>query len=182
MQCRTLAERDTVLRIAPTTPSTLQLNITRLCNQTCAHCHVDASPGNRESMSADVIDACVEAVGRSPQIDTVDITGGAPELHPLFDSLVDRMVALRRRVLVRHNLTVTFDPHPVTGASMLHLPDFFAERGVELLCSLPGCSPEETDAQRGPGSHERSIEGLRALNARGYGVAGSGLVLNLVHN
>lgn len=161
---------------------TLQLNITRLCNQTCVHCHVGASPQRTEMMHDAVIDACVAAFRASPELSTVDLTGGAPELHPRFCELVERFVAEGARVIVRHNLTVTFDPHPLTGASMRWLPAFFAKTGVDLSCSLPCYLPENTDGQRGPGVFETSINALRELNRLGYGVDGSGLVLDLIHN
>lgn len=160
----------------------LQLNITRLCNQRCTHCHVDASPMRDEMMSREVMDACVAVVASTPSIATVDITGGAPELHPDFKSLVERLRGLGREVIVRHNLTVTYDPHPLTGESLAWLSTYFAEQGVHLISSLPGLTTGTTDAQRGDRAHVRSIEALRALNALGYGAPGTGLELDLVHN
>lgn len=160
----------------------LQLNITRLCNQRCTHCHVDASPMRDEMMSREVMDACVAVVASTPSIATVDITGGAPELHPDFKSLVQRLRALDREVIVRHNLTVTYDPHPLTGESLAWLPAFFAEQGVRLISSLPGLTSGTTDAQRGDHAHVRSIEALHALSALGYGAPGTGLELDLVHS
>lgn len=170
------------LDLSPRCIDTLQLNITRACNQACAHCHVGASPARTESMSAEVLERCVEIVAADERIRTVDITGGAPELHPHFESLVTRMRALSRRVIVRHNLTVTMDPHPRTGESLAHLPGFFARSGVEIMASLPCYTQPNTDGQRGVGVFGKSIESLRLLNAEGYGVPGSGLVLNLVSN
>ena len=170
------------LDLAPLSVDVLQLNITRTCNQACAHCHVEASPARTEMMSAAVIDQCLEIVASHSDIKTVDVTGGAPELHPGFERLIGDLRALGRHVIVRHNLTVTLDRHPHTGASMRHLPESFARHRVELACSLPCYIPENTNAQRGARVHERSIESLRLLNAQGYGVAGSGLVLNLVSN
>ncbi|MDF1542823.1 MAG: arsenosugar biosynthesis radical SAM protein ArsS [Anaerosomatales bacterium] len=170
------------LDLSPLPIEALQLNITRLCNQACAHCHVDASPARTEMMSAATIDACLAVVERTPGISTVDLTGGAPELHPEFERLVSGIRALGRKVLVRHNLTVTLDSHPLTGAAMRHLPRFFAEHAVSLACSLPCYLAENTDAQRGPSVFEKSIESLRLLNAEGYGCAGTGLSLDLVHN
>ena len=161
---------------------TLQMNITRLCNQECTHCHVSASPRRREMMRDDVIAACIAAIERFPEVTTVDVTGGAPELHPSFPTLVRRVRALERRVMVRHNLTVTSDPHPITGDSMAWLPSFFAAQGVELCCSLPCYSEENTDGQRGAGVFGKSVEALRGLNREGYGRPGSGLVIDLVHN
>lgn len=133
-------------------------------------------------MSETVIERCIKTVSEHPGIGTVDITGGAPELHPSFERLVSRLVALGRRVIVRHNLTVTLDPHPVTGASMEHLPEFFARTGVDLVCSLPCYTSAVTDRQRGRGAFGKSVESLRRLNEQGYGMPGSGLVLNLAMN
>jgi len=176
----TIAEHD--LDLAPTSVGVMQLNITRLCNQACAHCHVAASPHRREMMSDLVIERCLRVLAEQPDIHTVDITGGAPELHPGFEALVTQARALGRKVIVRHNLTVTLDPHPLTGASLQHLPAFFARTGVEVVSSLPCYTAPNTDGQRGGGVFAKSIESLRRLNAEGFGVPGSGLRLNLVSN
>lgn len=170
------------LDFAPRCVETLQMNITRLCNQACAHCHVDASRMRTEMMAPEVMDRCVGIVASNPCIAVVDITGGAPELHPRFEHLVERMRALGRRVLVRHNLTVTLDPHPVMGTTLQHLPALFARHGVEVLASLPCYTKPGTDGQRGAGVFEKSITSLRLLNAEGFGMPGSGLVLDLVSN
>ncbi|MFA5843965.1 MAG: arsenosugar biosynthesis radical SAM (seleno)protein ArsS [Coriobacteriia bacterium] len=170
------------LDLAPISIDVLQLNITRLCNQACVHCHVAASPTRTETMSDEVIERCLEIVSSHPGIRTVDITGGAPELHAGFERLIEDIRALDRHVIVRHNLTVTMDRHPRTGGSMRHLPELFARNRVEVTGSLPCYLPENTDAQRGARAHERSIDSLRLLNAQGYGVPGSGLTLNLVTN
>ena len=174
------------LALPPQSISTLQVNITRMCNQVCRHCHVDASPTRTEALSREGVERCVTLLAAYPEIRTLDITGGAPELHPDFEWLVRQARGLGRQVLVRHNLTVTFDPHPQTGASMAHLPDFFAEQGCEVVCSLPYYQAYFTDAQRGRGVFDKSIQGLQRLNALGYGQpasdARSGLMLNLVYN
>ncbi len=174
------------LALPPQSISTLQVNITRMCNQVCRHCHVDASPTRTEALSREGVERCVTLLAAYPEIRTLDITGGAPELHPDFEWLVRQARALGRQVLVRHNLTVTFDPHPKTGASMAHLPDFFAEQGCEVVCSLPYYQAYFTDAQRGRGVFDKSIQGLQRLNALGYGQPAndsrSGLMLNLVYN
>ena len=177
---RELQRRD--LALPPRAVDTLQINITRRCNQACRHCHVDASPARTEMLSADGVAACLDVLERHPQIGTVDITGGAPELHPQFAMLVERARTLGRRVIVRHNLTVQFDGDPATRQPMTHLPDFFAAHGVEVVSSLPYWQAYFTDAQRGSGVFGKSIEALKRLNAVGYGIAGSGLVLNLVYN
>lgn len=170
------------IQLPPLTIDTLQLNITKRCNQACRHCHVDASPARTEMLSPQGVDACLDVLERHPQIRTLDITGGAPELHPQFESLVERAVALGRHVMVRHNLTVQFDGDPATHAPMAQLPAFFAAQRVEVVSSLPYYQEFFTDAQRGHGVFRKSIEALKRLNAVGYGQAGSGLVLNLVYN
>ncbi|HEX4872243.1 MAG TPA: arsenosugar biosynthesis radical SAM (seleno)protein ArsS [Nevskiaceae bacterium] len=161
---------------------TLQVNLTLTCNQACRHCHVDASPARREALSAEGVAACLHWLARDPAIRTLDLTGGAPELHPQFRELVRGARALGRQVMVRHNLTVQLDPHPLTGESLADLPAFFAEQAVEVVSSLPYYEAFFTDTQRGKGVFEKSLEALRRLNARGYGDPASGLVLNLVYN
>jgi radical SAM/Cys-rich protein len=175
-----LAQRG--IELPPLGIETLQVNITRLCNQVCRHCHVDASPTRTEAMSRAGIDRCIELLALHPEIRSLDITGGAPELHEDFAWMVREARALGRHVIVRHNLTVSFDPHPRGGASMAHLPAFFAEQRCEVVSSLPYYQPYFTDAQRGDGVFDKSIRGLRELNAFGYGAPGTGLVLNLVYN
>ena len=170
------------LNLSAESVGVLQVNITRLCNQSCTHCHVDASPRRREMMDRRVIEHCLEVLEAHPEIDTLDITGGAPELHPDFEHLVVAARSLGREVIVRHNLTVTLDPHPVTGESTGWLPSFFAHQRVQLISSLPHYQPYLTDRQRGSGTFLKSIESLRLLNAEGFGWEGTGLVLNLVHN
>jgi radical SAM/Cys-rich protein len=170
------------VELPPRAVDTLQVNVTKLCNQQCRHCHVDASPARREMMSAEGIARCLEILERHPQIGTLDITGGAPELHPGFDRLVERAAALGKRVMVRHNLTVQLDRHPLTGESKEYLPAFFARHRVEVVSSLPYYQQYFTDAQRGAGVFQKSVEAMRRLNAVGYGADWSGLVLNLVYN
>ena len=170
------------IELPPLSIETLQVNITRLCNQACRHCHVDASPARREMMSPEGIARCLEILERNPQIAKLDITGGAPELHPGFDGFVERARALGRHVMVRHNLTVQLDGHPQTGQSKEYLPGFFARHRVEVVSSLPYYQEYFTDAQRGSGVFKKSVEAMRRLNAEGYGREGSGLVLDLVYN
>lgn len=167
--------------LKPLSLDTLQLNITKLCNQACQHCHVDASPKRTEMMSEALLNKAVALCQAYPELRHVDITGGAPELHPQFKAFVQQLRALDKHVMVRHNLTVTLDPHPQTGASMADLPDFFAEQQVEIFCSLPYYQAFFTDKQRGKGVFEKSIESLQRLNKVGYG-HDPALVLNLVYN
>ncbi len=176
------ALRERGLRLTPVSIETLQVNITKLCNQTCRHCHVDSSPARTEKLSRAGVDKLLEILARHAQIKKLDITGGAPELHPDFDWLVAQAVKLGKHVMSRHNLTVTFDGNPQTGESKEYLPEFYARHRVEIISSLPYYQEYFTDAQRGNGVFQKSIRSLRLLNALGYGVEGSGLVLNLVYN
>jgi radical SAM/Cys-rich protein len=168
-----LAEHGLTLRASGI--EVLQVNVGKLCNQACKHCHVDASPRRTEIMSRETIEQVLEAVRRF-RLPVVDITGGAPELNPHFRHLVAESRRSGARVLVRHNLTVMFEP------GQDDLPVFFRAHAVEVVSSLPYFLGPQTDAQRGPGVFEKSIEALRRLNSVGYGVEGSGLVLNLVYN
>jgi radical SAM/Cys-rich protein len=155
--------------------SVLQMNVGRRCNQACRHCHVDAGPDRTEVMTDQVIDACL-ALLETSDIPTLDITGGAPELHPAFRDIVRRARAAGRHVMDRCNLTITRLPN------YAYLPEFLAEHRVEVVASLPSVGARQTDAQRGEGVFDDSIAALRAFNALGYGVDGSGLEINLVTN
>ncbi len=152
-----------------------QVNVGKLCNQTCGHCHVDAGPDRREVMSPETAELCLAALART-EIPTVDITGGAPELCPSFRRLVEGTRALDRHVIDRCNLTVLLLP------SQRDLAEFLAAHRVEIVASLPYYLEEETDAQRGEGIFGKSIEALKRLNDLGYGHNGTGLQLNLVYN
>lgn len=154
---------------------TLQVNVGKLCNQACKHCHVDAGPARTEIMTREVVEQVIEAV-RKFRFPTVDITGGAPELNPSFRYLVASVHALGSHVIVRHNLTVMFEPE------QHDLPEFFRSHSVEVVSSLPYFLEPQTDAQRGRGVFEKSIEALHGLNEAGYGVENSGLIMNLVYN
>jgi len=152
-----------------------QINVGKLCNQTCRHCHVDAGPDRTERMSRETAEQCIAALSKT-DIPTVDITGGAPELNPNFRWLVEEARALNRHVMDRCNLSVLLLP------SQTDLAAFLAEHHVEIVASLPYYRAAQTDAQRGEGIFDKSIEALRRLNHLGYGRDGSGLLLNLVHN
>ena len=152
-----------------------QVNVGRKCNQTCRHCHVDAGPDRTEMMPDAVMDRCL-AVIESTDIPTVDITGGAPELHRRWRELVVRARAAGKHVMDRCNLTITRLPN------YAYLPEFFAQHGVHVVASLPHYREKGTDAQRGDGVFAESLEALRALNAVGYGMEGTGLELDLVTN
>ncbi len=171
----TLAEHG----LAPLTRglvTTLQVNVGKLCNQACHHCHVDAGPTRTEIMRPATAARVLALLAASPAIAAVDLTGGAPELNPSFRDLVREARRLGRRVLVRCNLTVLSVP------GMEDLPEFYRAHEVELICSLPCYTAENVDRQRGRGVFDQSIAALRALNRLGYGGAGSELRLDLVYN
>ena len=163
------------LELRASSVETLQVNVGKLCNQACKHCHVDASPARTEIMTRDTVQLVIAALSRF-RFQTLDITGGAPELNPSFRYLVAEARALGTKVIVRHNLTVMFEE------GQGDLPDFFRDQDVEVVSSLPYFLEQQTDAQRGHGVFHKSIEALHKLNAVGYGEEGSGLVLNLVYN
>jgi len=154
----------------------LQINVGKVCNQTCGHCHVDAGPDRRERMTRETAESCMAALASAPSIDTVDVTGGAPELNECFRFLVERSRALGRHVIDRCNLTVLLLP------SQGDLAEFLAAHRVQVIASLPYHRPAQTDAQRGEGVFEKSIAAIRKLNALGYGDPSSGLELDLVYN
>jgi radical SAM/Cys-rich protein len=153
----------------------LQMNVGKRCNQTCAHCHVDAGPERKEVMTRPVLEACLDLLARS-NIPTLDITGGAPEMHPDFREIVERASALGRHVMDRCNLTITCLPN------YAYLPEFLAAHRVEVVASLPAYAAKQTDTQRGDGVFEDSLQALRHFNNLGYGKEGTGLMLNLVTN
>jgi len=154
---------------------TLQVNLGYKCNQSCLHCHVNAGPTRTEMMSRDTL-ADVLVFLQVSAITSLDITGGAPELHPHFRELVSRARALGVQVVDRCNLTILLEP------GQEDLADFLARNRVQVTASLPCYTEELVDRQRGKGVYERSIQALRKLNALGYGAPGSGLQLNLVYN
>lgn len=153
----------------------LQINVGKRCNQACRHCHVDAGPDRKEVMPDDVVDRVLEVLGQGG-FDVLDITGGAPELHPRFEEMVKKARALGVRVMDRCNLTI------LMTKPFEHMPAFFAEHGVEVVASLPHYSQRNTDAQRGDGVFQQSLQALQKLNAVGYAQPGSDLELTLVTN
>ncbi len=159
-------------RFAP--PETLQVNVGKLCNQACHHCHVDAGPARREIMTAATAARVIELLAASPSIRTIDITGGAPELNPNFRALVEKGRRAGREVIVRCNLTVLFAP------AMEWLPEFYQANRVRLVCSLPCYTAENVAQQRGYGVFEKSIRALKILNQIGFGTGGG--ELDLVYN
>jgi radical SAM/Cys-rich protein len=161
--------------LRPTRIGIFQINVGKLCNQTCRHCHVDAGPDRREAMTRETMELCLAALART-SIPIVDITGGAPELNPNFRWLVESCAASGRKVMDRCNLTILLTP------GQEDLPEFLARHRVEVICSLPHYRALGTDRQRGEGVYERSVEALKRLNAVGYGDGRSGLRLVLVTN
>ena len=162
--------------LKPVSIDVLQVNITKKCNQSCAHCHVDAGPDREEMMSRAHLDKCIE-IALANGIKTIDITGGAPELHPYFRAFVEAARGAGIGVMQRCNLTIL-----VANAKYRELVDFYAGLGVHIVSSLPHYSANRTDGQRGEGVFEASIEALGLLNGVGYGKAGTGLRLDLVYN
>ncbi|WP_418317435.1 arsenosugar biosynthesis radical SAM (seleno)protein ArsS [Piscinibacter sakaiensis] len=154
---------------------TLQVNLGYKCNQSCLHCHVNAGPNRTEMMDGETVDTVIEVL-RTRRIETLDLTGGAPELNEHFRRLVVAARALGIRVIDRCNLTILSEPGQDT------LAQFLADNGVEITASLPCYTFERVDRQRGDGVFERSIAALQQLNALGYADADGELVLNLVYN
>ncbi len=154
---------------------TLQVNLGYRCNQSCLHCHVNAGPNRTEEMDAGTVDLVLEVL-RVRGLSTLDLTGGAPELNPHFRRLVAAARAMGVKVMDRCNLTILSEP------GQEDLAEFLAGNAVEIVASLPCYSAANVDRQRGDGVFERSLAGLQRLNALGYGVDGSGRLLDLVYN
>lgn len=154
---------------------TLQVNLGYLCNQSCVHCHVNASPHRTELMSPELIDKVIQVL-ETRRIGTLDLTGGAPEMNPEFCRLVSAARALGVHVIDRCNLTILMEP------GYEGLAAFLADNRVEVVASLPCYSFENVDKQRGKGVFDKSIQALQRLNALGYGQSSEGLQLNLVYN
>jgi len=155
---------------------TLQVNLGYRCNQSCLHCHVNAGPNRTEEMSAETIATVVDFLAASPDLRTLDMTGGAPELNRHFRSLVVAARSRGVRVIDRCNLTILEEP------GQEGLAEFLAAHSVEIVASMPCYLEDNVDRQRGKGTFDASIRGLQRLNALGYGQAGSGLSLHLVYN
>jgi len=152
-----------------------QVNVGRLCNQLCKHCHVNAGPDRKEIMQKNTMEICLDIIEKT-DIPTVDITGGAPEMNPNFRWFVKEFSKRGRHVMVRSNLTILTEP------DYKNLPEFFAENKVEVIASFPHYLEQTLDRQRGNGVFKKSIEALKQLNSIGYGKQDSGLILNLVYN
>lgn len=165
-----------MLPLRPTGIDIMQINVGKMCNQTCKHCHVDAGPDRKEIMTRETMELCLDIL-RTHDIPTVDLTGGAPEMNPHFRWFVEELSKMGRHIIDRCNLTI------IKANPKYHdLPQFFAKHKVEVVSSLPHYTALRTDRQRGDGVFGRSIEALEMLNEAGYGKEGTGLHLNLVYN
>lgn len=154
--------------------NTIQVNTGLNCNQKCTHCHLYSSPGRKETMDWNTMTLVMDAVKETAPA-LVDITGGAPELHPYFRPFIESLLKIGTKVQVRTNLTVLFED------GMKDLPQFFNSNGIHLVASLPCYLEDNVDSQRGRGTYKKSIEAIRKLNESGYGVDPA-LPLNLVYN
>lgn len=170
-------EKAGLFPLRPTGIKILQINLGKMCNQTCKHCHVDAGPDRKEIMTRETMQLCLDALIHSPEITTVDLTGGAPEMNPDFRWFVEELSKLERQVIVRCNLTII-----LANKKYHDLPTFFKQHKIHVVSSLPYFQASRTDAQRGDGVFEKSIKALQMLNEVGYGKEGSGLLLDLVYN
>ncbi|MEG0250781.1 MAG: arsenosugar biosynthesis radical SAM protein ArsS [Peptostreptococcus sp.] len=155
-------------------PSTLQVNVGKICNLKCKHCHVEAGPDRKEEMSKEILQACLD-VFKKYNFKTMDITGGAPEMNPDFEWFVEESSKIADKVIVRTNLVI------LTTQKYAHIAEFYKNNKVDVVCSLPFYTKKNADIQRGDGVFDKSIEALQMLNNLGYG-KGSGLALDLVFN
>ncbi len=158
--------------LKPVAPSILQVNIGKMCNQTCRHCHVDAGPDRKEIMTQETMQQCIEVLQKNPALTTVDLTGGAPEMNPLFRWFVEEISKLQRHIIVRCNLTIL-----LANKKYNDLPLFYKQHKVEVVSSLPFYTRDRTDRQRGNGVFEDSIKALQMLNTVGYGGAATRIPL-----
>lgn len=162
--------------LEPTSIDVFQINVGKMCNQVCKHCHVDAGPDRKEIMTRDTMEEILDALSQS-KASTVDLTGGAPEMNPQFRWFVEQLSAMGKQIIVRCNLTII-----LANPKYHDLTDFFAKHKINVVSSLPSFTARRTDAQRGEGVFEKSIRALKMLNAVGYGQEGSPLKLDLVYN
>lgn len=164
--------------LKPLQIETLQVNMGKMCNQVCQHCHVDAGPDRKEIMKREIMEHCLHVIKKF-NIKSVDLTGGAPEMNPDFRWFVTeiRKIGMDINIIVRCNLTII-----LANPKFHDLPEFFLANRIEVVSSLPYFSSSRTDAQRGDGVFEKSIKALKMLNDIGYGIEGSNLILNLVYN
>lgn len=162
--------------LKPTGVDIFQVNVGKMCNQVCKHCHVDAGPDRKEIMTRETMQQILDAMEGVP-VKTVDLTGGAPEMNPDFRWFVEGLSKHGVQIIVRCNLTII-----LANPKYHDLPEFFKKHNINVVSSLPSFTARRTDAQRGDGVFNKSIEALKMLNQVGYGKAGSGLKLDLVYN
>ncbi|MGZ5255375.1 MAG: arsenosugar biosynthesis radical SAM (seleno)protein ArsS [Flavitalea sp.] len=163
--------------LSPKNLEIFQVNLGKMCNQVCRHCHVDAGPDRKEIMTRQTMEQCLTALRNNPSLKTVDLTGGAPEMNPDFRWFVEEIKKLDRHIIVRCNLTII-----LANKKYHDLPLFFKNHQVEVVSSLPFYTADRTDRQRGDGVFEDSIRALQMLNEVGYGIENTKLILNLVYN
>lgn len=170
-------QKNGLYPLKPTSPQIFQVNVGKMCNQVCKHCHVDAGPDRKEIMTRETMQLCLTVLKNNESFTTVDLTGGAPELNPDFRWFVEAIKQLNRHIIVRCNLTII-----LSNKRFHDLPDFFKQHGIEVVSSLPSYTKDRTDRQRGDGVFDDSVRALQMLNNVGYGEEGTGLLLNLVYN
>jgi len=170
-------EAANLFPLKPTQIEIFQVNIGKMCNQSCRHCHVDAGPDRKEMMNIETMQQCIEVLKQNPQLKTIDITGGAPEMNTSFRWFVQQISSLNRHIIVRCNLTII-----LANKKYYDLPEFYKQHKVEVVSSLPFYTQDRTDRQRGNGVFDDSIKALKMLNNVGYGKEESKLILNLVYN
>ena len=172
-------EQINLYPLKPVSLQVFQINVGKMCNQVCKHCHVDAGPDRKEIMTRETMQQCIEVLKTNKSFTTVDLTGGAPEMNPDFRWFVEEIKKANPeiKIIVRCNLTII-----MANKKYYTLPEFYKLHNIEVVSSLPFYSADRTDKQRGDGVFEDSIKALKMLNAVGYGIEGSGLTLNLVYN
>ena len=164
------------IQLKRTTIETLQINLGKLCNQACHHCHVEAGPTRTEIMSEGTIDRIIELIKLSKDLKSIDLTGGAPEMNPHFKKLVIAARSINLEVIDRCNLTIFYE------SGFEDIPQFLKDNKVHIIASLPCYTKDNVDKQRGRGVFDKSIEALTLLNSLGFGIEGTGLKLDLVYN
>ena len=176
MNAFTTKLQEHAIDLKRTSIDTLQVNLGKLCNQACHHCHVDAGPLRTEIMNERTLQRLIQLMKLTPSIKTIDITGGAPEMNPHFRTLVKEARAMNLEIIDRCNLTIFFEK------GFEDIPKFLKEMKVHIIASMPCYTKDNVDKQRGRGVFDKSIEGLKKLNDLGFGIEGTGLILDLVYN
>ena len=170
-------EEINLLPLKPVGTEIFQINMGKMCNQVCGHCHVDAGPDRKEIMTRKTMQQCLDVLAKNPALKVVDLTGGAPEMNPEFRWFATELKKLDKHIIVRCNLTIIR-----ANKKYYDLPQFYKDHDIEVVSSLPFYTADRTDKQRGNGVFEDSIKALQMLNEVGYGIEGTGLKLNLVYN